>query len=116
VLDEFHKFVKKNGFTFISHLGQIVDDAQIVASKSKYSPTLSKEIETLSKNIETDERGLYAKNSDEISQLLTAEIIGRFDGNSEQIRAGLRYDRQAKVAEGILKDDPLYLRILGLTH
>ncbi len=116
VLDEFHKFVKKNGFTFISHLGQIVDDAQIVASKSKYSPALSKEIETLSKNIETDERGLYAKNSDEISQLLTAEIIGRFDGNSEQIRAGLRYDRQAKVAEGILKDDPLYLRILGLTH
>lgn len=116
VLERFHKFAESNGFTYISHLGQIVDDAQMVASKSDYSPAIQADIKSITKKIEEDERGLYKKNSTEISQLLTAEIIGRFDGNSAQIRAGLRYDKQAKVAESILKDSPLYLRILGLTH
>ncbi len=116
VLEGFHEYADSNGFTYISHLGQIIDDAQIVASKSDYSPAVRDEIETITKKIQQDEHGLYQKNSSEISHLLSAEIIGRFDGNSAQIRAGLRYDRQAKVAESMLKDSPLYLRILGLAH
>lgn len=116
VLAAFHEYADKNGFMYISHLGQIMQDAQIVASKSDYNTTVSNGIEDLSKKIEADEHGLFQKNSKEISELLTSEIIGRFDGNSAQIRSGLRYDRQAKVAEGLLKEKPLYLRILGLSH
>ncbi len=116
VLDGFHKYVEDKGFTYISHLGQIIDDAQLVASKSDYSKSVADEINTLSKKIETDEHGLFQKHAEEISELLSPEIIGRFYGNSAQIRASLKYDNQAKAAEGVLKDMPRYDNILGLSH
>lgn len=116
VLSGFHDYVKDNGFTYISHLGQIVDDAQMVASKSDYGQSVNNELNTLAKDIQKDEHGLFEKHAKEISELLSPEIIGRFYGNSAQIRASLRYDKQADVAEGILKNLPLYDRILGLSH
>ena len=116
VLDSFHKYVRKNGFTYISHLGQIVADAQMVASKTAYSQSVYNDLDSLSKKIETDEHGLFDRYADQISELLSPEIVGRFYGNSAQIRAAIRYDNQARVAENLLKDVPLYDRILGLAH
>ncbi len=116
VLEAFKKYASANGFTYISKLGQIIDDAGLVASNSSYDSSINKDIEAISKRIENDERGLFDKNAKAISELLTAEIIGRFEGNSAQIRSTLSHDRQAKVAESIVEDGPLYLRILGLTH
>ncbi len=116
ILESFHEYVDSSGFTYISHLGQILADAQVVASKSDYGKSVNSDLESLSRKIETDEHGLFERHSEEISHLLTPEIIGRFYGNSRQISAALRYDKQAKVAEGLLKDVPLYDRILGFSH
>ncbi len=116
VLEDFKKYIEHSDFTYISHLGQIMDDADEVASNSGYDPAIEKDIAAISKRIDSEEHGLFEKNSKEISELLTAEIIGRFRGDTAQIRSTLRYDPQAKVAEGILGNSLLYLRILGLTH
>ncbi len=115
-LASFRKYAYDNGFTYISRLGQIMDDAEEISAKSGYDSTINREIQNISMKIETDEHGLFEKNGNDISQLLTAEIVGRFDGNAAQIRAGLRDDNQAKVAESLLDNHSTYLRILGLTH
>ncbi len=116
VLEDFRKYAYDNGFTYISRLGQIMDDAQEVAADSNYEPAVEKDIAVISKKIEADEHGLFEKNSKEISELLAAEIMGRFYGDTAQVKATLRYDKQAKVAEAILNNAPLYMRILGLAH
>jgi carboxyl-terminal processing protease len=116
VLATFRKYAYDNGFTYISRLGQVMEDAQEMASNSAYDSSIDNEIKELSRKIDESEQGLYEKNAAEISDLLTAEIVGRFDGNSAQVKATLRYDRQAKVGESILENAPLYARILGTSH
>ncbi len=116
VLEDFRDYANKNGFTYISRLSQLMDDAEQIASSSNYAPSVQKDVHDLADKIATEERGLFEKHSEEISQLLTAEIEGRFGGDSAQVRAALRYDNQAKVARAMLEDSPLYLRVLGLAH
>ncbi len=116
VLEGFKSFIEKNQFTYTSHLGEMLDEADKLASSSKYDPSISKEIVSVADQVEAYEKSLFEKNSDQISELLTGEIIGRFGGNAAQIKASLRYDKQAHAAEAILHDRPLYMRILGSTH
>ncbi|MCL5268559.1 MAG: S41 family peptidase [Bacteroidetes bacterium] len=115
-LEKFKSFIDKNNFTYMSRLAQVLGDAHNLASSSNYDESIDKEIVSVADQVRTYERGLFEKDSKQISELLTSEIIGRFGGNSAQVRSSLRYDEQTQVAESILHDRPLYMRILGLIH
>jgi len=115
ILGDFHDFIKKNGFKYSSRLSQVIKDAQNIASDSIYDLSIEKEIASVADNVLTDERGLFEKNSREISQDLTLEIDGRFGGDNAETKAALDYDKQAKAAESILGNKQIYDRILGLT-
>ncbi len=116
VLNEFRDFIEKNNFTYSSRLAQMMGEAHNLASSSHYDPSIDKDIIAIADKIRADERGLFEKHSKEISELLSTEIIGRFGGDTAQTKAALRYDRQAKVAELLLENFPVYDRILGLSH
>jgi carboxyl-terminal processing protease len=116
VLKQFHDFIEKSGFVYTSKLSETIQDARALASDSKYDPTIAKDITAIAEKIKSDEHGLFEKYSDEISQNLTLEIIGRFGGDTAETKVALNYDKQAKVAESILDNPKTYKRILGLIH
>ena len=97
-LNQFHDFIKKDGFAYSSRLAQVIEDAQNLASDANYDSTIDKQISAISNRIQTEEHGLFAKYSDEISKELTLEIDGRFGGDNAETRAALHYDKQAKTA------------------
>jgi len=116
ILEQFKHFVEKDHFVYTSPLDQMIGDASKVASTSGYDDSIYKDLTGLADKVKNDERSLFEKNSKQISDYLTVEIVGRFRGDAGQTEAFLRYDRQAKVAESILESAPAYKRILSPDH
>lgn len=117
VLQQLKTFVQKSDFTYTSRLAQVIGDAHnLVSSSSNYDPSIDKDIVALSDKIRGDEKELFDKHAEEISEILTAEIVGRFEGNSGQVMVTLGYDNQAKTAESILVQRPVYREMLGLVN
>lgn len=115
-LNQFHDYLEKGNFTYVSRLDQAVDDAENLASDSDYNPSIDKDITEVSGKIRTEEQGLFEKYSKEVSQDLALEIAGRFGGDAAETKAALNYDQEAKVAESIIEEPEAYERILGLIH
>jgi carboxyl-terminal processing protease len=111
--DQFKHFIDKDKFVFTSPLDQMISDASKVASSSDYNDSIYKDLTSLSDKVKDEERDLFKKNSKEIRDFLTVDIIGRFRGDTGQTEAFLKYDRQAKVAEAIVKNISTYKRILS---
>jgi len=112
ILNQFKDFVNKNNFSYTSPLDQMISDASKVASTSDYNDSIYKDLTSLANKVKDDEQDLFQKESKEILDYLTIEIIGRFRGDTGQTEAFLRYDKQAKTAEAIIKDTSAYKRIL----
>jgi hypothetical protein len=94
----------------------MIGDAGQVASSSGYNETIYKDLTSLGNKVKNDEQNLFEKNSEELTEDLTVEIIGRFRGDSAQTEASLRYDRQAMVAESILENSSTYKRFLAQNY
>ncbi|HUI31195.1 MAG TPA: S41 family peptidase [Candidatus Acidoferrales bacterium] len=116
VLNSFKRFIEKNKFTYASSLDQAVGDARKLASTSNYDESIYKDLSSIADRVKSDEEGLFNKSSKEISEYLTAEIIGRFRGDAAQTEAALHYDHQTRVAESIIENTSTYRRILSLDY
>ncbi len=112
VLNQFRQFVDKNNFSYTSPLDQMISDASKVVSTSDYDDSIDKDLTSLASKVRDSEQNFFQKNSKQISDYLTVEIIGRFMGDKGQTEAFLKYDKQAKVAEAIIKDFSICKRIL----
>jgi carboxyl-terminal processing protease len=112
ILSQFKNFILKNNFIYSSSLDQMIDDASRVASNSGYNDSICRELNSLTHKVKQDEVDLFDRNSTDILNLLTAEIVGRFRGDSGQIQASLRTDSVVKVAESILGNTSIRTEIL----
>jgi carboxyl-terminal processing protease len=113
ILDQFKQFIEKSHFAYASPLDQMIGEASEAASTSGYDESIYKDLTGLSDKVKNDERSLFERNSKQILEYLTVEIVGRFRGDAGQTEAFLRYDRQAKAAESIIESAPTYKRILS---
>lgn len=111
-LEQLRHFIDKNNFLYTSPLDQMMSDASKVASTSDYNDSIYKDLTSLANKVKDSEQDSFQKNSKEILDYLTVEIIGRFRGDAGQAEAFLKYDNQAKVAEAIIGNRLIYKRIL----
>jgi hypothetical protein len=66
------------------------------------------------KDISEEKSNEFTRHVDEIRQALAAELFSRYYGEQGRIRAGLKDDKQLRVAIELLKNEMEYKQKLGV--
>ena len=113
IYKKFVAFLDNKEFDYKTESDDKLDELIETAKKEKYYDIAKKEFDALQKKLAHNRnKDLYAFK-EEISELLTEEIISRYYYQEGRIIISLRDDTQLKKATEVLSDSTLYNKILS---
>jgi len=112
VLEEFKKFLASKNFEYQEESEKKVQELAEIARKENYGPGFLKEIDRLSRSISEEKQKEFARHKGEIRRALAQELLARYQGEQGRILAGLKDDKQLKVAVALVKNEAEYRRKL----
>jgi carboxyl-terminal processing protease len=114
IMKEFRAFIEKEKFDFEEESDLRLKDLRTLASKSHYSKEVSADLDLLAASLAKEKTRSFDRYQDHIADELQIELSGRLKGDTGRIRSSLQNDPQLRVALGLLKDQKLYKKRLGL--
>ncbi|MGA3246050.1 MAG: hypothetical protein ABSE41_15640, partial [Bacteroidota bacterium] len=81
--------------------------------KARYGKSFSDEVDRLEKIIGVEKGRAFERYDKEIRNALKLEIIDRLRGEKAAIQASFKDDRQLQVATTLLKNRPVYAKLMG---
>jgi carboxyl-terminal processing protease len=112
VLEDFKKYLGEQEFTYQEMSEAKAAELKEIAQKENYAPTLLKDIDRVLKSISEEKANEFKRHAAEIKRALAAELFSRYFGEQGRIRAGVKDDKQLRVAVAILKNQDEYNRRL----
>ena len=110
--NEFIKWLGDKKYDYTNKSESKLDDLKKAAENEKYFASLEPEFNSLKKKM-MDEKKLDIKNhSEEIREILEAEIVSRYYFESGALQANFKYDKELKKAIELLNDNKTYSSIL----
>lgn len=111
----FVSFVKEKQFSYSNPLERRIQELIKEAKKEKLYEANKTKLEDLKKDFLPSLDAELEKNKEDIKQLLTIEITGRYYYQAGRIESSLNWDEDLKKAEVILSDQKQYASILNAT-
>jgi carboxyl-terminal processing protease len=109
---EFLKFLENKSIDYTTQSYKTLDELIKTARKEKYFEGAEEEFEALKKKLAHDKNKDLQTFKNEIINLLTEEIMSRYEYQEGRIKASLKHDTQFEKALNILKDKEQYYNIL----
>ncbi|UCH13497.1 MAG: peptidase S41, partial [Bacteroidales bacterium] len=109
---KFLKFLENKSIDYTTRSYKALEDLIETARKEKYFTGAEEEFEALKKKLAHDKNKDLLTFKDEIINLLTEEIVSRYDYQEGRIKASLKHDIQFNKALEILRDKEKYFSIL----
>lgn len=113
ILSDFKKYLQEEHFKYQEESETKVAELKEIAQKEKYGSGIFKDIDRILKDVSEEKANEFTRHADEIRQALSAELLSRYYGEQGRIRAGLKDDRQLRVAIELLKNEGEYKKKLG---
>ncbi len=114
IFSDFKKYLQEEHFKYQEESETKVAELKEIAQKEKYGSGIFKDIDRILKDVSEEKANEFTRHADEIRQALAAELSSRYYGEQGRIRAGLKDDRQLRVAIELLKNEREYKRKLGV--
>lgn len=111
--ESFIAFAKTKEFDYKTLSGELLQQLTDVAKKEQYYEHAKQEIEALKEKLGHNKEKDMRIFKEEISQLLSSEIITRYHYNEGGIRYSLTLDKEVAAASELLKDTVQYRKILN---
>lgn len=111
VLDQFRDYLEVEDFTYRTRAERVIEELASDLREAGYSDTLD-ELEVLRIEVENEKEDDFDRHAPRLRERLRREILARYTGQSEQIRASLETDPQLAKALELLGDDEAYLAVL----
>jgi len=114
VFSDFKRYLQQEHFKYQEESETKVAELKEIAQKENYGPSIFKDIDRILKAVSEEKANEFTRHADEIRQALAAELFSRYYGEQGRIRAGLKDDKQLRVAIELLKNEREYKRKLGV--
>ncbi len=109
---DFTKWLGDKKYDYTNRSENKLDDLKKAAEKEKYFSSLENEFNNLKKKM-ADEKKMDIKNhSEEIREILEAEIVSRYYFESGALQSNFKYDKELKKAIEVLNNNNTYSSIL----
>jgi carboxyl-terminal processing protease len=115
IFSDFRKYLQEEHFKYQEESETKIVELKEIAQKEKYGSGIFKDIDRILKDVSEEKANEFTRHSDEIRQALGAELLSRYYGEQGRIRAGLKDDRQLRVAIELLKNEGEYKKKLGVS-
>lgn len=112
VYNDFRQWLEDQDFTYRTDAERAVESLEEDLTKNGYAST-SDELDALRRAVVQEKNADFDRYADELKERLRSEILARYHGDSAQIAASFRHDRQILDAVSLLKDSAAYRRILA---
>jgi carboxyl-terminal processing protease len=113
LLADFKRYLDQEQFKYNEESETKVAELKEIAKKEDYSPSILKDLNQIETDISKEKTNEFRRHGDEIKLALTEELVSRYYGEEGRIRAGLKDDKQLRVAFSFLKDQKDYKRLLN---
>ena len=112
VLDEFQAWLTTQEFSYRTTAERALDQLEDDLAAMNYAGT-EDEVAALHQAVLKEKAADFDRHTARLKELLRAEIMARYVGRAEQIKASLASDPQFRQAEALLRDPDAYARALG---
>lgn len=113
IFNAFKAFLQNKDYEYETESEKVLKSLREVAEKEKYFDAFQSEYESLKKKMMHDKNEDLDRAKDEISQLLTDEIVARYYYQRGKIEASFQFDPEVKKSIEVLKDKKFYDDILN---
>jgi carboxyl-terminal processing protease len=113
IFNAFKAFLQNKDYEYETESEKVLKSLREVAEKEKYFDAFQSEYESLKKKMMHDKNEDLDRAKDEISQLLTDEIVARYYYQKGKIEASFQFDPEVKKSIEVLKDKKFYDDILN---
>lgn len=111
--EDFKNFVDKSNFEYKTKTEELIDDLEIIAEKEEFDRTINPQIKALKKSLKNRKELLIADHQNEISQLITDEILKRYHYRRGMLENHALNNKEVMEAQTVLLDEARYNKILG---
>ena len=113
LIREFDVFLKERDFQYEEEAEVQLKALRETGGKARYGKSFSDEVDRLEKIIGVEKGRAFERYDKEIRNALKLEIIERLRGEKAAIQASFKDDRQLQVATTLLKNRPVYAKLMG---
>jgi len=113
LIREFDAFLKERDFQYEEEAEVQLKALRETGGKARYGKSFSDEVDRLEKIIGVEKGRAFERYDKEIRNALKLEIIERLRGEKAAIQASFKDDRQLQVATTLLKNRPVYAKLMG---
>jgi carboxyl-terminal processing protease len=113
LIREFDAFLKEKDFQYEEEAELQLKALREAGTKARYGKSFSDEVERLETIIRSEKGRAFERYDKEIRKALKLEIIERLRGEKAAIQASFKDDRQLQVASTLLKNRPVYAKLLA---
>jgi len=110
---DFTKWLGNKKYDYTNKSESKLDDLKQAAQKEKYFSGMENEFTALKKKMEEQKKSDIKIHSEEIREMLEAEIVSRYYFESGALRSNFKYDKELKKAIEVLNDSKTYSSILN---
>lgn len=111
LLDEFRIYLEEEDFSYLTRAERVVEELATDLHNAGYATALD-ELDGLRREIKDEKEEDFERHAPRLRERLRREILTRYVGESDQIRASLDTDPQLAKALDILGDNDAYLAVL----
>lgn len=110
---DFSNFLSTKEYSYKTESEELLEEFETIAIKEKYFDAAKSEYVQLKAKIQHDKKADVEKARDQLSELLTDEIVSRYFFQKGRIEASFAFDPEIKRAVEILNDTKFYNDILS---
>ncbi len=112
VYADFRRWLDQQEFTYSTDAERAVEALEVDLTENGYRST-GDELDALRRAVAEEKTADFDRYAQELKERLRSEILARYHGDSAQIAASFRHDRQILDAVSLLKDTSGYRAILS---
>lgn len=109
---DFTKWLSDKKYDYTNKSEMKLDDLRKAAENEKYFASLENEFNSLKKKMTEEKKQDIKNHSEEIREILEAEIVSRYYYESGALQSNFKYDKELKKAIELLNDSKTYTSIL----
>jgi len=113
VLSDFKRYLQQEHFKYHEESETKVAELKEIAQKENYGPGIFKDIDRILKAVSEEKVNEFTRHADELREALAAELFSRYYGEQGRIKAGLKDDKQLRVAASLIENEKEYRRKLS---
>lgn len=114
--NDFKKWLSTKEYDYVTESEKKLDDLKTIATKEKYFDAIMPQYEMVKKKLTHDKTQDMILNKDEITELMTNEIVSRYYYQNGRMQSSFNFDPEMKMAVKALSDSTIYSAIMNRTY